>query len=145
MIENQNVKLLVQFVGIIYDAFVDNSLDSHFYIRDIGDDRANAMLLGVQVSAAPHAARDQNITINDVGKHLGVGMLGVLPKTTTAWVGFVVVMFATFVMTDFGESLAVDDFAIFNGKYDILFGTAKMLTDGFFIVGNKCNFHDLFS
>lgn len=134
-------------LGAINQRAVDISLYRGFSVFEFGQDGPDVRLLNSDVSPAPHAARDDDLTIPHGVKHLCVFVRRMRTQPMPVFV-IMVMMFGfdlhELLMPGLVPLFFADDFAIFDGEDEIIRRATKMTADGRAAVDDYSNFHCLF-
>jgi hypothetical protein len=130
---------------MVFDGSVDGRIHGIFYEGEPCDDRTDARLLQVQVRAAPHAAREDDLTVANRFGHgvVGAGVTGaesVLERIRATPMGVPM----TALMCRFEPALGVRDFSVSHSEDQEVSGTSEVGTDALLIVRNDSNLHDAF-
>ena len=118
------------------------SPDGGIDVADIGHHGLDVQHEHALVSAHPHASAQQRLAIRDRVGHAHVLVMGGGVQAVPGAV-LLVVLGGEVVVAQFVPHFALDDLTVFNAQHQVVRRAAKMLADGFTVVGDYRNFHGL--
>jgi hypothetical protein len=137
-----DILLSMQQVSMIHDIATGVSDHGFVYRDDVGNYRNYPLLLHAVISARAHAAAEQRLAVLNCHRHAIVPVLGCRAESMRLPRDFWVVQLTREMgMTEFLPQLAGGYFAIHDCSYQVVGSSAKVLADGFAIIGDCGDFH----